>query len=88
MKRKNEAKVQFNTRIRPQYRDAAGLCAAVTKMSMEELVETMIRATVGIDDAETRQLKDKAVKAYKAVGEPLPFNIAFGQPRELQLATA
>jgi len=88
MKRKNEPKVQFNTRIRPQYRDAAGLCAAVTKMSMEELVETMIRATCGIEDVETKQLKEKAVKAYKAVGEPLPFNCAFGQPQELELAAA
>lgn len=67
-------RIQLNTRVRPPYKGAAKFAAGVVGVSLDELSEIVIRVFVGEEDAKTRQAREKVIKAWKAVGEKLPFS--------------
>ena len=74
-----EERTQLNTRVRPEYKRAAKFSAGVIGTSLDSLSEIMIRVLLGQEDAETKRAREKVAKAWKAVGEKLPFKVTLIQ---------
>ena len=66
-------KIQFNVRIRAPYARAAKVASALMETRNDDLVEMAIRVLLDVEDEATKAKRLHAVKAWKLMGEQLPF---------------
>jgi hypothetical protein len=69
------ATIQWNTRVRSPYKHAAKVAAAVLDVSQDEIAEIALQLLVGADDANTQERRSKVIKAWRSMGEKLPFEL-------------
>ena len=73
MKPETAVKVQLNARVKPEYRKAANLLAAVANVTVDGFIEMLIRNAAEDDCGEAETFR-KMRMVWKAVGEQLAFN--------------
>lgn len=64
-------KIQWNTRVRPEFKKAARLSAAVIDGSQDDIVELAILALLGSDDPRVLARKAAISKAWHAMGNEM-----------------
>lgn len=66
---------QWNTRIRGPYKKAAKLAAAAMDTTLDGVAEYALAVLVGEETHEIQMRREKAIKAYRGMGEKLPFEL-------------